>query len=199
MTLNHFSSALPVWKARDFFLPVCSYLDGNCFSTGLSCSYFLTQALTPWNPIAFMVSLYVSLISTCSFFKLLFIFHYYSFELENWSYFTFLAETQVEEISAAPGTLQTTPEKKKNLDQVRHKADSDSISSRSALHSPECDSLKMNLSLRCSLGTSELEHLNHSWSGGELLITRRSHEIHVCHQARHRLRWVCCLLFWTFY
>lgn len=132
------------------------------------------------------------------FFKLLFIFHYYSVELENWLYFTFLAETQMEEISTAPGTLQATPEKK-SLDQVRHKADSDSISSRSALHSPECDSLKMNLSLRCSLGTSELEHLNHSWSGGELLITRRSHEIHVCHQARHRLRWVCCLLFWTFY
>lgn len=67
----------------------------------------------------------------------------------------------MEEISTAPDTLQATPEKK-SLDQVRHKADSDSISSRSALHSPECDSLKMNLSLRCSLGTSELEHLNHS-------------------------------------
>ena len=43
VTINHFRHALSVWKARDCFLPCCSYWSGSGFSTGLSCSYFLTQ------------------------------------------------------------------------------------------------------------------------------------------------------------
>lgn len=103
VVINHFSHA---YLKNKSVLPCCSYLDGCCFITGLSCSCFLTQHLIHWNHMTFRVLLEVFWISICCFF-----FCYYSTELENWSSFTFLTRTQMEEryFPMAPGTKWSMP------------------------------------------------------------------------------------------